>query len=242
MMADKQEFHVGGTFKGKIWSIRLNVSRENDNVIDQKLYTTVRHRIGMGINIRPMAFWNINLTGNYVNMANDAANDTMLIDNSNIMFGANQMLTLTDRGTLQSITFNYINQTSSDNNPLRSSSRSRSHTMDFRLIIKARANLSLSPSMTFILNRFGGNKWTTTSSYILNCRYRTTAEKITANLSLGPSFSGQSKSFRSAIASIYKITGTDILQSELRYSHFQGADSANDYNEYSANISLSHRF
>jgi hypothetical protein len=239
---DRQQFHLGGYLKGKKWSIGIRGSLENDNLIDQKTYTTVHKRLNGSINYRPIRWWNVIMTGNLVNISNDAQNDTVMVGNSIAMMGLNQVFSLSNSGLFQNASINYISQTTSDDNPFHDNTDLRSHSLDLRITAKPAASFTIIPSMMLIKNRVGNGGWGTTSNYQLNIQYITLAQKLTANLGLGPSFSGNTKSFKFSTAILYKITPMDYIQTDFRYSHFKGIAASSNFDEYVGSLSLSHRF
>jgi hypothetical protein len=241
-IADKQGIYLGGSVRGRNWSIRIAGARENDNLINQKANTTNRSRINTTINYRPLNWWNSTLSLNMVTVSNDADNDTVMINNSNFMLGLNQVIAFSEQNTIQNISVNYIVQTSADKNPLRNNTRMRSHTVDFRTLLRVSKSVGVTPAIMVNASSMGSSAWSTTSNYNLNIQYRAMAERFISNLAFGPSFSGHSKSFRANLTSTYKITTADYIQSDIKYNHFKGSGASATFDEYTGNVAISHRF
>ncbi len=241
LMSDRQAFRLGGAFRQKNWSINLNGARENDNLLNQKTYTTVRQRYGGTISFRPVTWWNVVFSGNFLNMGNNAANDTMLIDNTNVVVGLNQTFIL-NYLRIQTISINYINQSASDSNPLRIDSRLRSQTFDLRLTIKAASQITVSPSVGVVASRIGSAGTKTTTVIGVNAQCRALADRLTASLTTGPSIATDMRLFRTTLTCAYKLTGADLIQTDLRLNNFSNKNTTNNYNETIWSISLTHQF
>jgi hypothetical protein len=239
---DRQQLHLGGYLKGKGWSVGLRGSLENDNLIGQKSYTTNRQRLNCTINYRPIRWWNVILTGNLVDISNDAASDTVKIDNVITMIGANQIFAISSDGLFQNASINYVSQLSSDNNPLHVNTDLRSHSLDIRLTARASSNITLTPSVMVTRNKSGNGAWGTTSAYQLSLQYIAMSQKLTTNLAVGPSFSGLTNSFKTTLSALLKLTSNDYVQADLRYTHFKGATQNTNFDEYIGNLNISHRF
>jgi hypothetical protein len=240
--ADKQGFFLNGYLRKQKWSFGLNGSLENDNLIDQKTYTTSRQRLNGSINYRPVRWWNVIFTGNVVNISNDADNDTAMVDNIITMVGLNQVISLGGQGIFQNASVNYVGQLSTDKNPVHYNTDMHSHSFDIRVTAKATENLNVSPSIMVIRSRIGNANWLTTSNYMLNLHHKMLAEKLSSDLTFGPSHSDNTNLFKITLTTLFKLTPMDYIQFDLRYSHFKGSANTQNYNEFIGNLSVSHKF
>ena len=242
LMSDRQAIRLGCTYRQKNWTAAINGIRENDNLIDQKIFTTVRQRVSGILNLRPTKWWNVVFTTSLLTMNNDAKNDTSLIDNTNALFGINQIFTPVGHRKIQSLSLNVVSQRSNDTNPLRDNADLKSYSADFRMTIEATSYLSLTPALGLASTKIGTEKSKTITTIILNAQHKALAERLSTNITLGPSFSSDANTFRVILMSSYKLTRVDQIQTELKLNKFNSDSTEPDYNETIWNLSFTHKF
>jgi len=64
------------------------MSHQNDNLINQKSFTTKRNAIVTGLAFQPLAIWNFNLNMNYMTMGNNAPASPAKVDFKNRGFNS----------------------------------------------------------------------------------------------------------------------------------------------------------
>ncbi|MBN2001241.1 hypothetical protein JW935_27100, partial [candidate division KSB1 bacterium] len=103
-------------------NLRANFRTRNDNLLDQKMYTTRRNSALFGINVRPLPTLLLVFNTNLNTIANDSDNDTLRVD-MNIQgytLVANYQFPLRQWTTNLNTTYSF--QNSGDENPLRQTS------------------------------------------------------------------------------------------------------------------------
>jgi hypothetical protein len=243
LINDQREFSVGTALQLPGWSVRLDWSRQNDNLIDQKQYTTIRHRYNGSITFRPVTVWSVTVVGNYLNMRNHAANDTVRIDFSTVSIGTNQVVMTGSEGVFRTVALQYLFSRSDDGNPLRLNSGYRSHTVSVTSPLVVAQNLTMNASVNLVISRFGAQAFTGTQSYILTPQYRAHDGALSVSLSLGLTRAPGTTSLLATLLSQLRLSPVDVVSLSLRRTGFtSGQVMAGDYQEYVASLTLSHRF
>lgn len=239
LLPDRRQITFASMFRVSTISVNINAGHQNDNLLGQKSYTTTRNNIGGNINLRASDGWMVSLMSNYMTMANDAASDTFLVDYSTFMAGMTQMFYVSGGGAFQSATFSYIYQTSADANPLRQNSGLLSHSLNASAVFGVLTNLSLIPSVSLIDSKIGGTGWTSTQTYSIAAQHRAFQNKLTTALSVGTSLYMGSSSINAVLSSNYSVTMADAVTLSLTETSYHGA---NAFNEYTAGVTIAHRF
>jgi hypothetical protein len=242
LLNDLQEFSLAPTIRLADWNVALSYTRQNDNLVDQKLFTTVRNTYGSNITFHPLAIWTSNLLGNYLTMRNNSTNDTTRIGFSNLMLGANQIFSFPPGSWFQAITLNYIYQLSQDDSPLRSNLKTTTQSANLGGTIPLGTSMTLSPSGGVILTEIGSLRSTTTTCG-LAVQHRAAENKLTNGLSGTASFLGSTKSFRTSLSSNYQWTTTLSVGLSLSVTNFRGSASQTvEFDEYTGSLTVSQRF
>lgn len=243
LINDQREFNLGTSVQLSGWSLRLDWSRQNDNLIDQKQYTTIRHRYNGSVTFRPVTVWSITVLGNYLNMRNHAANDTVRIDFSTVSVGTNQVLMTGSGGVFRTIALQYLFSRSDDGNPLRQDNGYRSHTMSVSTPLLLAQNLTMNASVNLVVSRFGAQAFTGTQSYVLTPQYRALDGALSVSLSLGLTRAPGTTSFLTTLFSQLRLSPVDAISLSLRRTGFTSEQlMSGDYQEYVASLTLAHRF
>jgi hypothetical protein len=240
-LSDTREIMAGSSYKARKFNVRVNIVRQNDNLIKQKEFTTVRNRFNGSVAVRPARWINFTFTGNYLKMTNDAANDTILIDYRNIVFGFNTVATQFHR-KIQSVSLNYTYQNSSDNNELRSGSGSRSNNLGFRMSIEINKGVILTPSYGLIRNRLSEGGWETSNIVGVAANYSALDRRLPVNASINMVSRDGTKTFGSNLSSTYKISRLTDVKLEFRFNNVRVDQSGNDYDEYISRLIIKHKF
>lgn len=243
LLNDQQEFLLAPTIRLADWNISLNYTRQNDNLIDQKRFTTVRNIYGSNVTFRPTAIWTSSILANYLRMGNNSTNDTTRIGFSNLTLGTNQIFSLPPGYWFQAITLNYIFQSSKDDSPFRSNFKTTTHSANLGGTIPLGTSVTLSPSLGVILAKIGSLGSTTTTTYGLAIQHRALENKLINVLSGTASFLGSTKSFRTSLSSNYQWTQSLSVGVSLGVTNFRGsAFQSLKFDEYIGSLNLSQRF
>jgi len=238
--ADEQEFLLGAGYKLNMFNIYLEDSRQNDNLLAQKLYTTVRNRFSATVNSRVTNQWNMSLMGNYISMSNNSNNDTTGLNFSTLVLSMNHMLVFSPTSFVQSANINYVFQSSGDKSDLRKNMESESHSLNVNAYMNVTDDFSLSPVLGFINSKMGDMDAVLMQNYYLTGIYRLFENKLMSTLSLGASVVSGTTTARVSLSASYQLTSADMVSLMVSNTNFSA--STNSYNETMATLNISHRF
>ncbi len=239
LINDQQEVNAMMTLKIYKFALNLNGARTNDNLIDQKLFTTSRNRVGFTLNGMLTSFWNVGVTTSILSMSNDSDNDTTKVDITNFAIGTNHSFIISQSSILRNINFNYSFQSSDNNSSLRNDISSITHNANFILSFSIIKNLNANASFGLVSSTISDTLKTTTQVYSTSFQHRALKNKLTTSLSFSTSMMSKSSSLRIALSSRYSMTSKDIISLSLSSNN---VSSGKNFSEYTASISFSHRF
>lgn len=238
LLSDDREITLATAFKLSSLSISINAGHQNDNLLNQKNYTTNRNQIGGNINISISDQWTTSVMSNYMDMSNDAASDTFKVDYSTFMAGMTHTIFLGVNSFLQTMSLSYIYQGSADGNPMRQGDGLTSHSANMSLVFIVASNLDIMPSFSLNDSKIGGG-WISTQTYSISAQHRALQNRLTTSLSVGMSKVQENNSLQTALSSSYGITAADAVTLSAMQTFFHGT---NNFSEHTLSLNLSHRF
>lgn len=243
LLNDQREYFASTSFSISRASVNLNYNRTNDNLNDQKLFTTVRNNYGVSVNGNISDFWNAGIFLNMLNMGNDSENDTTKVDFSNIIFGTNQVFFLGRESFLRSISFNYNYQTSDNKSVLLKKGTTDIHSVNLGFAFILSENFSLNSSAGLISSTIYDTLKSTTKNISVGVQHRAIDNKLSNSLTIANSFYESSNSIRTSLVSTYSISRSDLIS--LNFSIFNSRGSgtkSSRFDELAASLNYSHRF
>lgn len=239
LLVDKKEFSFNTRLRMKKWSLLLRGSRQNDNLIDQKRFTTVRYRIGGNLNLRVRRNWRSSLLGNFLNMNNDAPAGMNTVSYSNWLLGTTQTWMIAQEGFWRNASFNYLLHTTVAK---LDRSDSWSHSITVRVDTRPAEKLSVAPSLGLVRSKIGIRPSNFTTTYAIASRYHALKNKWLTSLSLGTTVVNATKTFQLALTSSYRLSNKDQLKITIHNTNFRGGmRRLPDYDERRASLSLVHK-
>ena len=183
------------------------------------------------------------ILGNYLTMANDAANDTIRVSYSSLTLGTNQFFMFSDGALVQSVTVSYIFQQSGNDSRLRTDTRFSSHSANVGLTIPLSASISLIPGAGLVASMIAQQSAQTTQSYVLSVQHRafenTLVSVLSGMMSVGPT----TTSYRSIFNSTYRLSGSASIGMTLSMMNYKANSTyGGTFNEYSASLNVTQRF
>ncbi len=243
LVADQREFLLGANIHSSGWVAGMTWSRQNDNLLGQKLYTTVRHRYNGSLTIRPATFWNATFLGNVLTMGNSAASDSALIQFLTLTVGTSQWIMFDRTGLLQNVSLNYNYQKSANENPLRSGGWSHAHTVTGSAMLGISDQISIVPSVSLVASHIALHPWTSISTFSLTPRYRSGNGVFVASLTLGLSRSQSVNSLVSTVTVSYRLSRSNSMRLTYRKTGFRNTlQPTTDYDENVASLVLTQSF
>lgn len=229
----------------RISAVNLNLSyiRQQDNLLDQKLFTTARNIITGGINARVTANWNLNVSGNLLLMSNDSNNDSTKIDFNNLALNIGNNFTVDPKGFMRNININYSLQNSDNRSYLMKNNTNIVHSLNLGLGFGLTENLNSNFSAGFVNSNVFDTVKTFTHNYGLNFQHKAFTNKLNSSLNISSAFNQGNKSYRATISSGYSITDSDIVNLTLSFMRFDGKTfRGGSFNELVTSLSYNHRF
>lgn len=229
----------------RISAVNLNLSyiRQQDNLLEQKLFTTARNIITAGMNARVTNNWNLNISGNLLLMSNDSNNDSTKIDFNNLVFNIGNNFTVDPKGFMRTINVNYSLQQSDNKSYLLKNNTNIVHSLNLGLGFGLAENLSSNLSAGFVNSSVFDTVKSFTHNYGLNFQHKAFTNKLTSSLNLSSAFNQGNKSYRATVSSGYSFTESDIVSLTLAFMRFDGKTfRGGSFNELVTSLSYNHRF
>ena len=242
LITDQREILLGTAVHFSRWAGTFTWSRQNDNLIGQKLNTTIRQTFVENLSIRPLDTWSMSFVGNVLSMRNYASNSAALVDFLTLNVGTTQSIMFDRDGLVQNASFSYMFQKSSDRNPSRTGTGTSLHTLTATSPMSVAKNLTLFPSMGLVILRQGAQPSTTIQTYSLTPQYRAMENKLNASLTLTLSRTGSASSLQVNLSASYRLTESNTIALAIRKTDYRGTGpTAGDYNEHIASLTVSQR-
>ena len=241
LITDQREILVGTDLHLSRWSTNLTWTRQSDNLLGQKLNTTIRQTFSGNVNFRPLDVWNAGLLGNFLTMRNYAIGDTAaLIDFLTLSVGTTQSIMLGSEGLFRTGSLSYMFQKSADRNPLRMGNGSLSHTVSLNASADPTDDLTLVPSLSIVSSRIGLVNWSTIQTYSVTTQYRALDNVLVTSLTVGLSTAASTSSIQLNIIASYQFTRSNRATLSLRRTGFNtDLPAGGSYSEYTASLTIS---
>jgi hypothetical protein len=224
-------------------SFHLDGMRQHDNVIGQKLETTVRNRFGGMITTQPARRWNASLRATRVGMNNDSADSLRVVDYSAWVIGTSQSFMIGSRSRVRSITGSFTMQRVGDDNPARVSSRLRSHGGDVRIVFGLAQRFTLTPSAGLVRSTVGDDAAESRATYGLAADWRSEGGRWRTGASLSQAQISRTDAFNARLVSQVRITERDALVLTVRGNKYRSlVDPEGDFDESTVSLQWSRRF
>jgi hypothetical protein len=119
---------------------------------------------------------------------------------------------------------------------------SSSHTTSANVMMYAADDLSIIPSVSMVVSRFGTQLWSTIETYAITGQHRALESELTTSLTLGLSRSQSTSSLQTNLTATYRLTQSNTLALSIRRTGFHGNPGISpDYSEYTASLTMSQR-
>lgn len=243
LITDQREILFGTNLHFSRWSTNFTWTRQNDNLLGQKLNTTIRQTFGGNVSLRPLDVWSVGLLGNILTMRNYAIGDTSaLTDFLTLNLGTTHSIMLGREGLLRTGSISYMFQKAVDANPLRTNNRSLSHTLTLNASATPMNNLTIIPSLSIVTSRIGLTTWSSIQTYSITSQYRAFDNALVTSLTIGLSKSESTSSLQMNVTASYRITTSNAVTLMIRKTGFNsGFPTAGNYSEYMASLTVSQR-
>lgn len=240
--SDRQIIKLGFNRRLGSGALRLNFSRQNDNLIGQKNFTTARYNVSTGAAYKPLPVWNINMNLAYMTMSNDAPDSSTRVDFKNRVIQITNNFAFGRERGLRNISIDYSYQSSDDSDPARINSLMRSHVLTLRGTAFLDANISVDPSVNLTDTRQGAAGWSLTRSFSAGLNVQSFEKRLINNVMTGITFNGLSTSAKFGFRSSYEITRSARLSGQIDVNNFTSKDNSGNFTETTARLTAIQRF
>ncbi len=240
--ADLSAANARVSVRYRTWSASVLAARQHDNLLGQKLFTTVRNRLGASLDMRMTPKLMTSLRGSFGVMRNDAADAANRMDFTTWMATASQTLTLGPAGLWRAISWSDTYQQAGDTNPVRAGSSLLAHDAAVRVTLGPSRNLTITPSIGASFSRLAAAGWVVRSTYALAGYLRGNNGRWSVGAALTNARLGAGGSLRASINAQYRLTPGDRLNIGLRSNHVHGLDpTVGAFSEYVLNVGWTRR-
>jgi hypothetical protein len=242
LISDLREISGGAEIQRATWSTMAAVTRQNDNLVGSKLFTTVRYTYSGSFRVMPTRLWQVSVIGNLLTLRNHAAIDSALVDFTTISAGVSHLLMLDRSKVVQTIGLNYLFTRSADENPFRAANRIQTHTVSANANMTLARTVRLVPMISIVTTRQAAGPWSTLETYSLTPQWRTLNNQLFVSCGLGLTRSPSSTSLQTDLSANYRLSKTAVATASVRRIGYNGdGRQGNDYGEYVATIKLTQR-
>ena len=243
LLNDIREYSIMNSIRFGTVGIMLGYINQSDNLIDQKLFTTSRNIVTLGLNAMITSFWNTSFSVNYLTMKNDSNNDSTKTDFGSFVIGTNQSLLIDPQGFFRNINLSYAFQNSNNNSYLIKSAKTAVHTLNIGAGFYPVQNISTTLSAGFVSSSVFDTLNTFTHNYSLLIQNSELSNKLINGLNITSAFSENNTSFRATLSSGYRFSEADNIGVSISFMKFNGSSTAGgNFKELLANLSYAHHF
>lgn len=243
LLNDIREYSIMNSIRFGTVGIMLGYINQSDNLIDQKLFTTSRNIVTLGLNAMITLFWNTNFSVNYLTMKNDSNNDSTKTDFGSFVISTNQSLLIDPQGFFRNINLSYAFQNSNNNSYLIKSAKTAVHTLNIGAGFYPIQNLSTTLSAGFVSSSVFDTLNTFTHNYSLLIQHSELSNKLITGLNITSAFSENNTSIRATLSSGYKFSNADNIGVSISFMKFNGSStSGGNFKEFIGSLNYSHTF
>jgi len=243
VMSDRRDVNVRTSYRTGRLQARLDVGRQHDNLIGQKLFTTHRDRLSAMVTARATRTWSVSARMQRATLSNDTRDPDQWIEYSSWLAGLRQTLALGRDALVRSVTVDYTYRPTSDANPLRSMSNSTSHNVSASVVVAPSRSVSITPTLGVVHSRFGDAGWSTRTTYGVGTQLSALAGKWVSSLSVSRSQFQQTTALQAALSSRYQMTPSDALILGVQAADYGNLVSPElAFRETTASLRWAHRF
>ncbi len=243
LINDVNEYSIFNSFRISTTGIMLGYIHQNDNLQDQKLFTTGRNIITAAITSMIMQKWNASISANYLNMSNDTKNDSLKTEFGSFVLSTNQSFMIDQQGLLRNINLNYAFQNSNNQSYFQSNNKTAVHSLNLGLGLGFMENLSATVSAGLINSNSFDTLKSFTHNYAIVFQHSILQNKLINSLNLSTAINEDNNTIRATLSSGYQLTIADNFALLISYLKFNGVtNSGGKFNEVIASLNYSHRF
>ncbi|PWB72553.1 hypothetical protein C3F09_06525, partial [candidate division GN15 bacterium] len=241
LISDKREMTAGAVWRFRRGQVRLDGALQQDNLINQKSYTTDRNRVSATVAYRIRRNWNATFAAAVTGMTNDSRSDTTRIDYTCWILRTGQVFSFQRQVGIKSVTADYTYQHAADGNPLRKFTGTTSHSATATAVCGVNASLEILPSVGLISTRAGGNR-ILTQIYTVSGRYSALRRRLVSNATMTVSVADVNTTLRPNLRSSYDLGHNFAVTGEFESTVVKGGAKPSQFTEVAGRLILTRRF
>ncbi|OGU44571.1 MAG: hypothetical protein A2000_05475 [Ignavibacteria bacterium GWB2_36_8] len=224
-------------------TLRGNYQIQNNNLLNQKLFTLVRTSFGISTTYQPINTVSLSINMSRNIMKNDTELETNKIENLVSLYSINTLWQLDVLNMKHSLSVSYSHQKSEDLNILRKDYSSISKNINMGITTLFNNNWTLSPMVSINIFEVPNRTYQATQTYSMMAMIRMLESKLSNSFTLSYMNSSDINSVMFTLQSSYNISKYDVVQFTLRTSMYFGKlENVHDFKEHRGTINFVHRF
>ena len=229
-------------FQGN-FTINTTLQKQNDNVANQKLFTTERNNFGIMLSVRPTNELSVSLNTNLNKIGNNATNDTIKIDNTASSFGLNSTYMFEGFSAKNTVNVGYSMQNSEAKSALRGNAKVVSNNIQLGLNSIYSKKLSSGVAIAISSVDQGARGTFGSNTFTGRVNYRMFDEKLNTGLSYTLVSADASTSNVLGMQASYQVFQQSAITFQSRATFFKGkGTNAISFTEFSNTLDWSYRF
>jgi len=221
MTNDQQELLIAPMVRIPSGNVMISWTRQNDNLLGQKLNTTVRHTTTGMVTMRPVGEWSSTVRVVHLTMDNNAPGDSARFGFQTLILGTNQQYAFGRGSFFRWVNFDYSYSGSLYDVPVRPDTRSTTHSAGVGASIPLGEDLQLLPAanVTASVDR-GTTNWST----VLTAQHRMLESRLSTTGSLMWSFDNQqANSLRVRLSSSLAVSSSLSVSASLTWNRYSSS-------------------
>lgn len=243
MLNDIEEYTFINTVRISSVGLSFGYIHQNDNLINQKLFTTARDIFNLGAASMITQNWNASISANILDMGNNSNSDSLKTDFISFVVNTNHSFLIDQTGFFRTINFNYAFQNSNNKSYLLKNNKTYVHTFNIGAGFNLVENITSVLSAGFLRSVVFDTIKTFTQNYSLLVQHNALTNRFINSLNITSAFSENNTSFRTTFTSAYRFSDADNISVSVSYMKFNGSTlKGNNFNEVLASLNYSHQF
>lgn len=243
LLADRREIQSRTALRLGRVNASLDLGRQNDNLADQKAFTTTRDRLGASLSARLTRRWSSSLRLQHATLGNEASDPERWIAYGSWLMGTRQSLAFGRASLLRSTSVDYNFRMTGDDNPLRVANTSWSHTASWSLVLQPSRTVSITPSAGLVHSKFAQDDWATRTNLGIAGQLAMARGRWVSGLNLSRTNVHTTTALQASFTSRFQLTESDAFVLGARLSDNENlADPDLSFTESTVSLRWTRRF
>lgn len=239
MPADQSAVNGRVSIRFRTWSASLRALHQHDNLLGQKLATTVRRRLAGNASVRVTEQLRSSIRVGLNTVANRAPEERHRVDRTSWTIATSQSLNLSRTGLWRAVALSHTYQQTADGSPAHVGGDLRAHDADVRLTLAPARSLTVTPALGLAVSRRGEAEWEIRHTHALSAHLRGDGGRWSTTAALSNSRLHDGGSVRASLKGRYNLTPSDRVELGVRSNQVTGIGAGTGFSEYTVSIGWS---